>query len=63
MSPSSTVHGGQYDTKYVTYEYVLHAVFVTGTTAGDSLNQLVDRYAWDNAFFRGIAQNISLASR
>ena len=28
MSPSSTVHGGQYDTKYVTVELILHAAFV-----------------------------------
>ena len=27
-SPSSTVHGGQHDTKYVTFELLLHAVFV-----------------------------------
>ena len=27
MSPSSTVHGGQQDTKYVTFEYLLHAAF------------------------------------
>ena len=27
MSPSSTVHGGQYDTKYVTVELLLHAAF------------------------------------
>ena len=29
MPPSSTVRGGQYDTKYVIFEYVLHAKFVT----------------------------------
>ena len=28
MSPSSTVHGGQHDTKYVTFELLLHAAFV-----------------------------------
>ena len=28
MSPSSTVHGGQHDTKYVTFELSLHAAFV-----------------------------------
>ena len=28
MSPSSTAHGGQYDIKYVTFEYLLHAAFV-----------------------------------
>ena len=28
MSPSSTVHGGQHDTKYVTFELIVHAVFV-----------------------------------
>ena len=34
MSSSSTVHGGQYDTKYVLYvtlEYLLHAAFVAET--------------------------------
>ena len=28
MSPSSTVHGGQHDAKYVTFEVLLHAAFV-----------------------------------
>ena len=28
MSPSSTVHGGQHDTKYVTFELLMHAAFV-----------------------------------
>ena len=28
MSPSSAVHGDQYDTKYVTFELLLHAAFV-----------------------------------
>ena len=28
MSRSSTVHGGQHDTKYVTFEWPLHAAFV-----------------------------------
>ena len=28
MSPSSTVHGGQHDIKYVTFELLLHATFV-----------------------------------
>ena len=28
MSPSSTVHGGQHETKYVTFEWPLHAAFV-----------------------------------
>ena len=28
MSPSPTVHGGQHDTKYVTFELLLHATFV-----------------------------------
>ena len=28
MSPSSTAHGGQHDTKYVTFELLLHAAFV-----------------------------------
>ena len=28
MSPSSTVHGGQHDTQYLTFELLLHAAFV-----------------------------------
>ena len=28
MSPSSTVHRGQHDTKYVTFELIMHAAFV-----------------------------------
>ena len=28
MSPSSTVHGGRHDTKYVAFESVMHAAFV-----------------------------------
>ena len=28
MSPSSTAHGGQHDTKYVAFEFLLHAAFV-----------------------------------
>ena len=28
MSPSSTVYGGQHDTKYVTFELPMHAAFV-----------------------------------
>ena len=34
MSPSSTVHGGRYETKYVTFEYLLHAAFVADTILG-----------------------------
>ena len=30
MSSSSTVHGGQYDTKYMTFEYLMQAAFVGG---------------------------------
>ena len=28
MSPPSTVHGGQHDTKYVAFELLIHAAFV-----------------------------------
>ena len=28
MSPSSTVHGGQHDTKYATFELLMHTAFV-----------------------------------
>ena len=34
MSPSSTVHGGQHDTKYVTFELLLHAAFVADAIWG-----------------------------
>ena len=42
MSPSSTVHGGQYDTQYVTLELLLHATFVVGTIWGVCLKQPVE---------------------
>ena len=28
MSPFSTIHGGQHDTKYLTFELLMHAAFV-----------------------------------
>ena len=31
MPPSPTVHGGQHDNKYVTFEWVLHAAFTADT--------------------------------
>ena len=34
MSPSSTVHGGQHDTKYVTFELLMHAAFVADEISG-----------------------------
>ena len=34
MSPSSTVHGGQHDTKYVTSELLTHAAFVADEILG-----------------------------
>ena len=37
MSPSSTVHDGQHDTKYVTFELLLHAAFVAEEIWGDML--------------------------
>ena len=37
MSLSSTVHGGQNDTKYVIFEYLPHATFVADTIWGCSL--------------------------
>ena len=37
MSPSSTLHGGHYDTKYVTFEYLLQAAFVADEILGDML--------------------------
>ena len=38
MPPSSTVHGGQHDTKYVTFELPLHAVFVADGICGFMLD-------------------------
>ena len=37
MSPSSTVHGGRHDTKYVTFELLLHAAFVADEIWGFTL--------------------------
>ena len=37
MSASSTVHGGHHDTKYVTFEFLLHAAFVADEFWGDKL--------------------------
>ena len=34
MSLSFTVHGRQHDTKYVTFELLLHAAFVAGEISG-----------------------------
>ena len=34
MSPSSTVHGGQHDTKYVTFQFLMHAAFVADEIGG-----------------------------
>ena len=33
-SPSSTVHDGQHDTKYVSFELLVHAAFVADETWG-----------------------------
>ena len=41
MSPPSTVHGGQHDIKYVTYELLLHAAFVADAIGVLCLNLLV----------------------
>ena len=35
MPSSSTAHGGQYDTEYVTFMLLLHAAFVTDEIWGD----------------------------
>ena len=43
MSPSSTVHGGQHHTTFVTFELLLHAAFVADEIWGVNLclNQVV----------------------
>ena len=37
MSPSSTVYGGSHDTKYVTFELLMHAAFVADKIWGFTL--------------------------
>ena len=37
MPPASTVHGGQHDTKCVTFELLLHAAFVADEIWGGML--------------------------
>ena len=37
MSPSSTVHGSQHDTKYVTFELLLRAALVADEIGGNML--------------------------
>ena len=37
MPLSSTVHGGQHDTKYATFELLLRAAFVADEIWGDTL--------------------------
>ena len=41
MSPSSTLHDGQYDTKYVTFEWLLRAAFMDKNWGDKCVNQLV----------------------
>ena len=41
MSPSSTVHGGEHESKYVAIELLLHAVFVADEIEVLCLNELV----------------------
>ena len=43
VPPSSTVHGGQHDTKCVAFELLMHAAFVADEIWGLCLNQLVRR--------------------
>ena len=55
MSPSSTVHDGQHDTKYVTFKLLMHAAFVADeiwefkpepartTSWGKSLNNFCEK--------------------
>ena len=37
MPASSTIHGGQHDTKYVTFQLLLNAAFVADEFWGDML--------------------------
>ena len=42
MSPSSTVYRGQHDTKYVTFELLMHVAFVA--------DEIWGFYAWTNSY-------------
>ena len=44
MSPSSTVHGGQHDAKYVTFELLLHVAFVADEIWGFMLEPASTAY-------------------
>ena len=59
MSPSSTVHGGQHDAKYVAFELLVHAEFVadeiwddmlkparSAFKCGAHLKEIIPRYAY-----------------
>ena len=44
MSPSSTLHGGQHDTKHVTFELLMHAAFIRG-------RRNLGLYAWTSSYY------------
>ena len=52
MAPSSTVHAGQHDTKYVTFELLLHAAFAADKIGVICLNQLVQEKCRDKSCFQ-----------
>ena len=52
MSPSFTVHGGQHDTKYVTFELLTHAAFVADEIWGFMREPARSRKTKTSAFFR-----------
>ena len=58
MSPSSTVHGGQHDTKCVTFELLLHAGFVADEIWGDMLEP-ARMYLYKMHFFLHICKLLS----
>ena len=60
MSPSATVHGGQHDTKYVTFESLLHATFVADESWGDMLEPARRWVQYRNtSYINGINSSIS----
>ena len=44
MSPFPTVYGGQHDTRYVTFELLMHAAFVADEIWGFMLEPACARY-------------------
>ena len=55
MSPSSTVHGGQHDARYVTFELLMHAAFVADEIWGFMLEPARSVVETRARFFRQVS--------